>query len=814
MEDGEIVEGVAMEEDAAQPPPQPAKSPYEVLRETKSSVEEIVSQILSMKKESVSKSRPQLRELVAQMFLHFVSLRQANRSILLEEDRVKAETEKAKAPVDFTTLQLHNLMYEKSHYVKAIKACKDFKSKYPDIDLVPEEEFFRDAPDHIKGSVLSNDSSHNLMLKRLNYELHQRKELCKLREELEQRKKGLLETIANRKKFLSSLPSHLKSLKKASLPVQNQLGVLHTKKLKQQNSAELLPPPLYVIYSQFLAQKEAFGENIDLEMVGSVKDAQAFARQQASKESAGASMNVETSRLEDDAPDEEDDGQRRRKRPKRLPSKDAVDQAGLYQIHPLKVILHIYDDEVSDPKGAKLISLKFEYLLKLNVVCVGIEGSQDGPENNMLCNLFPDDAGTDLPHQAAKLVVGHTPVFDETRHSRPYKWAQHLAGIDFLPEIAPLLSGHETVSSETAKAEVVLSGLSLYRQQNRVQTVVQRIRSRKKAQLALVELLDSLMKHEWPSLNCKSVPWVFHTPLCDLHSWSTAGPQPKQIPSLPLVDKDQVQEPVGIELDGRVGTSKEEFGGAREDGELPSLLSGSLGTIDAKLAPSKVSTLDHSKQLALISKSVLSPVTKKSLSFKKFDVESDLLLDTDSDWDEVAQIEPEVENAVCLQIYGVAEKSWVNYGAKEYSLVLSRKMDSDGRDVKLEAKIKISMEYPLRPPLFDLNLYISGENHEVRNGSEWYNELRAMEAEVNLYIIKILPLDQEHYILAHQVRCLAMLFDYLMDEASPSAKSTSVVDVGLCKPVSGRLIARSFRGRDRRKMISWKDMECTSGYPY
>ena len=86
---------------------------------------------------------------------------------------MKAETEGAKAPVDFTTLQLHNLMYEKSHYLKAIKACKDFKSKYPDIELVPEEEFSRDAPEDIKASNLSDDSSHNLMLKRLNYELLQ-----------------------------------------------------------------------------------------------------------------------------------------------------------------------------------------------------------------------------------------------------------------------------------------------------------------------------------------------------------------------------------------------------------------------------------------------------------------------------------------------------------------------------------------------------------------------------------------------------------------------------------------------------------------
>lgn len=78
----------------------------------------------------------------------------------------------------------------------------------------------------------------------------------------------------------------------------------------------------------------------------------------------------------------------------------------------------------------------------------------------------------------------------------------------------------------------------------------------------------------------------------------------------------------------------------------------------------------------------------------------------------------------------------------------------------------------------------------------------------------MLSMGQENYTLAHQVRCLAMLFDYLMDEASPlEKKSTSVVDVGLCKPVIGKLLARSFRGRDRRKMISWKDIEWTRMHP-
>ncbi|KAL0291829.1 UNVERIFIED_CONTAM: THO complex subunitB [Sesamum radiatum] len=184
-------------------------------------------------------------------------------------------------------------------------------------------------------------------------------------------------------------------------------------------------------------------------------------------------------------PDEEDDGQRRRKRPKKVLSKENHDQSGIYQSHPLKVSLHISDDEASDLNSAKLISLKFEFLIKLNVVCVGVEGSEEDPQNNILCNLFPDDTGLELPQQSAKLCIGNSLSFDDRRTSRPYKWAQHLAGIDVLPELSPLVAVSGDSNSETSRHGSVVSGLSLYRQQNRVQTVVQRIRARKKAQLAL-----------------------------------------------------------------------------------------------------------------------------------------------------------------------------------------------------------------------------------------------------------------------------------------------------------------------------------------
>ncbi|KAL5127011.1 THO complex subunit 5B [Glycine soja] len=494
------------------------ESPHETLRDTKASIENIVAEILSLKNQG--KPKPlltlRLRELLTQTFLHFVTLRQvpslarvsfsisamrrrkgfsnasfaffvfqANRSILMEEERARTETERAKAPLELATHQLQNLTYEKSQFVKAIKACNDSKSKYPDIEVVSEEEFFRDAPQDMKDSVLSNHSEHNVVLKRLNFELFQRKELCKLHDKLEQKIKTLLETIASRKKFLSSLPSLLKSLKKASLPVQNQLGVQHTKKLKQHHSAELLPPPLYVIYSQLLAQKEAFGESIDVEIIGSVKDAQAFAHHQAHKET-GISITVESPKLENDEPNEED-GQRQSKRPRRFQGKESLDQEGIFQIHPLTVNLHVYDDEISDLESAKLTTLKFEYLMQLNIICVGNKASNDGPENDILSDLFPDDTGLELPHQSAKLFVGDAIMFNGDRTSRPYKWAQHLAGIDFLPEVAPLLlaSRETSDSDEAAKGEEFITSLSQYRQQSRLQTVLQKIRSGRKAQLAL-----------------------------------------------------------------------------------------------------------------------------------------------------------------------------------------------------------------------------------------------------------------------------------------------------------------------------------------
>ncbi|KAG6509070.1 THO complex subunit 5A-like [Zingiber officinale] len=768
---------------------------HQLLEDTRVEMEAVASKMLFIKEEGSSKS--ELRELITQMSLHFITLRKVNRSILVEEDCIKAATEAAKGPVDTTTLQLHNLLYEKNHYLKAIKACKDFRSKYPDIELVPEEEFFSSAPEEIKGKAMADDVAHDLMLKRLNFELFQRKELCKLHEKLEQHKASLLDAISGRKKFLSSLPSHLKSLKKASLPVQQHLGISHTKKLKQLHAAEFLPPPLYIVYSQLLAQKEAFGEKIEMDILGSVKDAQTFALQQVNKEN-GSLSNLDNAKLEDDAPDDDEDVQRRRKRPKKNVVKDSVEQAGICQLHPLKIVLHVYDDEYTGAKPSRLITLKFEYLVKLNVVCVGFEDTDEKSDSNILCNLFPDDTGLDLPHQMSKLYSGDSLAFGEKGTSYPYKWAQHLAGIDFLPEVPPINVNGDHLNAGLINVSDFSSGLALYRRQNRVQTILQRIRSRKKAQMALVEQLDSLAKLKWPLLIYDNVPWASHTPVCTLQKWLPAGLIPDSSFSTSIAG--QATNNVDLDMDRRSVTSWE-VENAREDGELPTALPVATMPVDApvSLSSEPLQLVDRSRSLALMSKNVTPVSMIKTRSFSKYEDELELVLDSDSEAEEQAYSNHLNENAS-----SVVSNPWEDSAAKEFDFILGRNHGKDSV-VKLNTKVKISIEYPLRPPIFSLSID-SGR-------SEWYNVLRAMEAELNLHILRVLPLNHENFILAHQIRCLAMLFDFHFDKHDAKRKSTSVMDVGLCTPISGMILTRSVRGRDRRKMISWNSIGCIPGYP-
>lgn len=105
-------------------------------------------------------------------------------------------------------------------------------------------------------------------------------------------------------------------------------------------------------------------------------------------------------RVDEEAAEDDDDSQRRRKRAKRPHEKDSADGDGTYNAHPLVLLLHVYyDQKMWSEKQNKPITLRFEYLQRLHVVCAGIETSQAGDQSSWLIHLFPDDLGLSLPNQ-------------------------------------------------------------------------------------------------------------------------------------------------------------------------------------------------------------------------------------------------------------------------------------------------------------------------------------------------------------------------------------------------------------------------------
>ena len=127
------------------------------------------------------------REAATDASLLFLELKATNRAALEGVEATRATTAKAKLDLDHKRLELQNVLYEKGHIQKEIRACQDFRSAYDDetIGLCSVAEFKRQAPGEWKEA---GDDPHAVMLKRLSHELAERKKLCELEKELEVRR--------------------------------------------------------------------------------------------------------------------------------------------------------------------------------------------------------------------------------------------------------------------------------------------------------------------------------------------------------------------------------------------------------------------------------------------------------------------------------------------------------------------------------------------------------------------------------------------------------------------------------------------------
>ena len=257
---------------------------------------------------------------------------------------------------------------------------------------------------------------------------------------------------------MDGLGAQLKSLKRARFRFR-RTSVVPWAAERRTRAARALPPPLYVLYTQLAAAKEAFAEDIDVSIEGSRARTPRRSREERRRRErkrrrrrSGETTEgrrggvVSGSKLEDG---DDEDGERTRKRA-RTSTGAGEDGDDPYATHPLAVVL---------VEGSGSATRRFGITWRYAAVSCETRASLDA---DLLVNLFPDDDGEESPNAANALRWrGFRWDADGRRRERPFRWCQHLAGVDFLP-----------AAPRAGLAEAVHEGVATHQRQARVRHVL------------------------------------------------------------------------------------------------------------------------------------------------------------------------------------------------------------------------------------------------------------------------------------------------------------------------------------------------------
>ncbi|KAI9363094.1 Fms-interacting protein-domain-containing protein [Pilaira anomala] len=133
----------------------------------------------------------------------------------------RQSTLEAKTNMNEKRLELQDVMYERKHILEEIVQCREFRSVYEDVELIPLEEFIAKAgPEYLQNS----DNSHQLMINRLKYELVVRAELKVQKEALEIEKAKLIKENRKIRKKVDRFDKLLDDFVLSAAPVEEELA--------------------------------------------------------------------------------------------------------------------------------------------------------------------------------------------------------------------------------------------------------------------------------------------------------------------------------------------------------------------------------------------------------------------------------------------------------------------------------------------------------------------------------------------------------------------------------------------------------------
>lgn len=453
-----------------------------LFRKTCAEIQRNMKRILDLKLQR--KSTAEVSELRVETSLLFLALKKINR---LDKHRLKVAKDavnEKKQKVDNFHLQLQNLTYEVMHLQKEVTKCMEFRSRDEEIDLVPVEEFRREAPADVLKRDVTDGDPHQLTLARLQWELVQRKQLAKRLKGLEAMRASYEREIERKRECLEGIQPTLQAVLEAAQPLQADLGLPLQAHQAEHASAHFLARPLYVLYVQASAYREAYGGDcFEVSMEGSVEEAKALLEtpEEKQEEDSGGESDQE----------EPSAGKRHRRLERGGSSSGASSSlvAKCIQKHPLTVVLTLQH------KGYKL-QITFTYIIPLHIVTVvasvaephgvssGVSACPVMSPSTILDNLFGSDNGLCSPNpanhfQLKKNGLGEfSSVVSET--GKAHRWAQRLSGLEFLQG-----SGGASTAAPVARHEV---GRAF------VQELVGAVGARFSARVSLYEQLLSLEK--------------------------------------------------------------------------------------------------------------------------------------------------------------------------------------------------------------------------------------------------------------------------------------------------------------------------------
>jgi len=449
-----------------------------------------IKNIKELKKTQSKESLSEISTLHTDVAVHFVHMKKLNRLAHFRCRKVRESTNEAKQKIDQCHLQLQNLLYEAMHLQKEITKCMEFKSKDEEIELVPLEQFYSDAPESISDPSVTRSDPHLQMLARLEWELEQRKQLATTLKETKSSKETISSEIQSKQDYLDTLQPKLTSILQATRPVQDYLDLPYDAIKEEHTKAEQLPMPLYILYMQTSAYKDACDKYLKVSIQGDMDAAK----------SVKTSMMYPVELDDDSDSDGEENEKDSKRRRKTVEARQVEKKSRVLRKHPLNVILNITDEDETD------LQLTFNYLMALNIVTVNvivkpgpkvtsssISGSEVLSSEFFLDELYKGDNGNDSPNVANHFELKRHGLQEFSHYlgqvGRPYCWAQWMGGLQFLQPEAQI-QAIDTSDSSMARLASVRARHSVA--QGHMQDTVRRLRDRMAARMALMHQLTSL----------------------------------------------------------------------------------------------------------------------------------------------------------------------------------------------------------------------------------------------------------------------------------------------------------------------------------